>query len=293
MSKFIKLVKIPKLVPFVLLISTILTGVGVSVAHADGGSTVSGSLSMGSNPTPSAYVIYNASDGSNGQGETDSNGNYSISVPPGIYSLYIDDTGQYGENRGDMYEYQLYQSSAGINLSSGDVTQNLELETTTINVTVLDSYGNPVANANVIATDSTGGTTYLYAGDPGEELDDVISGSGDGNDSGITNASGQSTLTTIVGATYGAGSTGNSICTTISGEQVCLASPLTVTGTTNIVLQIPPSSPTDLTATTSPTSPTLTWTGVTGATSYNIYRQNVEIGSSTTDSYTDVIGVYT
>ncbi len=57
--------------------------------------------------------------------------------------------------------------------------------------------------------------------------------------------------------------------------QVYLSAPLT------------PAAPTNLTAPTPTQTPSLSWDAVSGATSYNIYRNGTEIDSSTTNSYTD------
>jgi hypothetical protein len=132
----------------------------------------------------------------------------------------------------------------------------------------------------------------MYSGDPGESIALLVSGQ-DGSTT-TTDSSGVADITSVVGAEYGttydSGNTGGSICADISGSEVCLPSPLTVTGNTDVVIQeqpVIPSAPTNLTISSPTTAPALTWTAVSGATSYNIYRDGTDIGSSTTASYTD------
>ncbi len=51
----------------------------------------------------------------------------------------------------------------------------------------------------------------------------------------------------------------------------------------------PLSAPTNLAASVSGTTVTLTWTAVSGATSYNVYRNSAKVGSSTGVTYTDTV----
>jgi streptogramin lyase len=62
-----------------------------------------------------------------------------------------------------------------------------------------------------------------------------------------------------------------------------------------VVLATAPAAPTNLTAASPTTQPALTWDSVSGATSYNIYRDGTNIGSSTANSFTDTtasVGTY-
>ena len=54
-----------------------------------------------------------------------------------------------------------------------------------------------------------------------------------------------------------------------------------------VVIASAPSAPTNLTSPSPTTAPVLTWDAVSGATSYNIYRNGVNIGTTTNTTYTD------
>lgn len=54
-----------------------------------------------------------------------------------------------------------------------------------------------------------------------------------------------------------------------------------------LVLSSVPAAPTNLSIPSPTTEPVLSWDSVMGSTGYNIYRNSVEIGSSTSNSYTD------
>jgi hypothetical protein len=239
-------------------------------------------------PLPDMTVILNNSSGVTDQTRTDASGNFSVSAIPGVYSLAL---GSYGVPFGDFSYYYAGQpySQSAIDLTDGDVTQNLQVNTTTVTVVVKDMNGNPVPNAFVQAGDYGAGTTYMYPGDPGETIGQVT------NDGEYTNAAGSTTLTAVVGEQFGTGSGGNGqLCTNIFGQQVCLDRALTVQGSTTVIFQqdgatiVTPPAPTNL-AVTSPTSasPLLTWGTSFGATSYNVYRDGALLGQATTNAYTD------
>jgi hypothetical protein len=257
--------------------------------------TLSGTLTDNNgNPIPNMTITVNAADGNTASALTDTNGNYSIAAPPDAYSLTVaNNSNTYRQELDGLNNFTLSQYGSPIDLTNGNVTQNLELNLATIQVTVEDANGNPLPNVNVdadvqAATGTSGGTTYLYPGDPGESglhiLDSTVT----------TNASGVADVTAVVGTIYGVGNSSSNpytyLCATISGDQVCLPQQ-TVTGNMDVVIEETatiPSAPTNLTATSpTTTSPSLIWNPVSGATSYSIYRNGTDIGSNTTNSYTD------
>jgi fibronectin type 3 domain-containing protein len=174
----------------------------------------------------------------------------------------------------------LKQNSDGIDLTSGNRTQNLQVNTVPLNVTVKDAGGSNISSASVYDVSISGSTT-LYSGDSGEDQ------RGSFYTSGTTNGSGVASLTSIVGLYYGT-TTSNGICATVSSITSCNLSAATISGSTNVTITMPPAAPTSLSAT-SPTysAPHLTWAGSTGATSYNIYRGGTKIDSTTSTSYND------
>jgi len=237
--------------------------------------TFSGNLTDSNNNPLVGVNVEFSTGGAGGTSTTDSNGHFSLSGVPGTYSLVIVNNLPGGG--------QLKQSSGAVDLTSGNITQNLQLNTTSINVTVKDSNGNVVPNAQVYDYSSfglRGGTMTLYPGDPGETLSAPF------YNSGTTDGNGNASLPSIVGLKYGTAPNGG-ICATISGTTVCDPNPVTVSGVTNVVIQPINSAPTNLSIPSPTTAPALSWTASSGATSYNIYRNGTNVGSSTTTSFTD------
>ena len=166
-------------------------------------------------------------------------------------------------------------------LSTGDLTQDLQLVTSTLTVTVKDSFGIPVANAPVLIGNN-GNARFAVV--PGGGLNYVYNGS---NRSGTTNSSGVATLT-VFNSIHQIGQ----ICTTVNGNQICNTATLAVTGPTNLLFQAAPQAPpapTGLTATT-PTGnpPALSWNPVSVAASYRVYRNGTQVGTTTATSFVDL-----
>lgn len=160
---------------------------------------------------------------------TDSNGNFSVNAEPGKYYLEV-----VGNNVDGILSFKVAQSSTNpsVDLRSSNVSQNLQLRTTTLSVTAYDSSGNPNYFSSVNAQTANGSTT-LYSGDPGESVTILSNGF-----STTTNPTGN--IGTIIGAIYsGKGNTTNptgSICEFISSPSnwTCLTNPYTVTGAASI-----------------------------------------------------------
>ncbi|MGE5830208.1 MAG: beta strand repeat-containing protein [Micromonosporaceae bacterium] len=144
-------------------------------------------------------------------------------------------------------------------------------------MTVKDGFGNPASGVAVGATG--GGNFALTAGGVSLYGNNSFRG-------GTTNALGVSTIT-LFKTTYPTAT----ICATVTGNQVCNTTPVTITGPTNLLFQsasqVPP-APTGLTATT-PTAnaPALSWNTVSVAASYRVYRSGQLLGSTTTTSFVD------
>jgi protocatechuate 3,4-dioxygenase beta subunit len=222
---------------------------------------------------------------------TDANGHFSVQLAPGKYGVDLSEgcSGCGAPELGSAITH-LLDATTPIDLTTGNVTQNLVVPTVALTVTVKDSNGNPVSGATITA-DASGGTVAL--GPDGSSIPENV---GDFNTNGTTDSTGSVSLFSVKGATYSLSSgplnQQDNICAEIPNAQtVCLTAPKTITGNTDLVFQEAPgtpSSPTNLAAI-SPTNqaPSLSWTVVGTATSYNIYRNDVIVGSSTTKSFTD------
>jgi protocatechuate 3,4-dioxygenase beta subunit len=224
-----------------------------------------------------------------GSATTNTSGQYSIGVPAGQYALSINDTGD--GIVGNMADFSALQSAPGIDLSTGNISLNLLLETTVIHVTVKDGNGNLVPNAQVFAvTNRVTLPMHLYPGDLGE----TVNGAQTGSVRVYTSSNGTADLTTLDGASYDAGNGRNRICAIIYGQVTCLSAPVTVNDTTNVLIQpaVHPNAPTNLSAE-SPTNllPQLQWDStinpVDPTVSYSVYRNGAFAGSSPNTIFTD------
>jgi len=258
----------------------VVTGSGhhVDIALASVFHTFSGTLTDGSgNPVPNATITLTYTDSSS-KATTDSSGNFSITAAPGLYGMSIT-----GSNTAGMSSFTLRQATASIDLTSGNVTQNMRIPTTNLSYTVYDNAGLPKTGYITVYANTSGGTTSLYPGDVGETIA-VTNG-------GITSGN----ITTIVGATYIAkgmneSSYNGSICEYLpTTKWNCMSTPLTVTGPTHIGIPQtpPPTIPTGFSVQSPTQYPHLSWNTVSIATSYNIYRDGSIIGSVTGTTYTD------
>jgi protocatechuate 3,4-dioxygenase beta subunit len=257
----------------------------------DSNVAVTGNQTIDEQFSPAAYTVSGTVTDQNGNplqavevsmgdsgATTDSNGQYSFLVPAGSYG---------------SVEFSSAYGSASVNVPQ-DVTANTTLNFTlplaTLDVTAEDSSGNPENNAGVFFGNASGTTTITvngtsYSGNASNTpFGDTTGDAGDGEVSellleGLTYPTGTINVqfTDGTSASYGSAVTLSSDNTTLIFAQ----------GQTPVVAA---SNPTNLSAS-SPTNqyPVLAWTGVSGATYYNIYRDGNlidEIGGSNT-SYTD------
>ena len=153
---------------------------------------------------------------------TGSDGSFSLSVPSGTYALYV-------QGIDDGTDFSLGQPGAttGINLTYGNLDQNLVLPVATVDYSAYVN-GVPAAGYAISANlgDSNAAWTSLYPGDPGEN--------GDISMQYVTaNAQGQGSFESVVGATYSGANIYDGVC--VTDYNVCNATPFTVTSGTNMV----------------------------------------------------------
>ena len=168
---------------------------------------------------------------------SDFNGNYSISVEPGMYALSISDSvnGRFDGIQG--FNLAQNRDNPTIDLTSGNVTQNLEVQTANIHASAFNAQGYKAGSTNITGN-ALSGTTSLYPGDPGTTVQQVVSGGG-------TNGYGEIDMGSIVGAVYNTSNSVNSgsLCANLTTGNICISSPLTVTGPTTVDVPNAPPAP--------------------------------------------------
>jgi hypothetical protein len=166
---------------------------------------------------------------------TDASGHFIINALPKKYYLKLSTPG----NLDGISGVTLTQSSSNptIDLTQGDISQNLQLQTATLTISAFDSTGYPDYSAVVEGQTNTG-TAHLYSGDPGESIafadHNILT----------TSTNNVVTLGSIVGASYSgrgyaatfSGSGSGSLCATIPGTSNwnCLGGTYVVTGDASI-----------------------------------------------------------
>ena len=274
-----------KITSILLILGILVSGIKLGLAYADGSYTVSGQITINSNPLPGrdadadpGFTLFSTSgDGAVGSDGNVYGGNYSVSnLPDDSYNLGF--SYYYNGNSGTSgvpSSFSLASTSPFVTVNGGNTTQNLSLDTDTLNVTVLDGNGNPVSGSFVKVNEVGNGVITDMAGN----TYNASSVSSDGN----TNSSGIVALSLFPGLTY-------SVCAwTSSGGEYCAQENVTVNSntTSTVYLEPVPVPPTDLNIPSPTNAPDLTWTGVENADSYNIYSNNILIGSTTSTTYTD------
>ncbi len=244
--------------------------------------TLSGTVTDGQG-NPVTGVAMDASSASTVMyGQTDAAGSYSMSGVPGVYSyLEFYPLETVPVPPGWPSSFTLRENpGASYDLTGGDLVQNFQLDTVPLTVVVNDASGSAVPNAQVTGS-SSGGTTSVTAGGP---ADASIIGEGD---QATTGADGTATMQVFKGVRYAAGR----VCASIGLTSVCNTQPLTVTTPTTIVFQPQPAipaAPVGLSAATpTRTAPALSWNAVAAAASYRVYRNGVQVGTTSTSQFTD------
>lgn len=253
--------------------------------------TFSGALrDSAGQPVAGMQLRMTGSAGQSGEVTADANGNFSFQLQPDKYSLAIYDN--FGRFNGKYHWSYFYSDSRTsppeLDLTTADLAKDLTLQTTRLSVTIKDYNGNPLPNIPVQALSYfDNGSLTLYQNQTSTYGVDVRTNN-------VTNQNGVADLTSIKGAAYtlrnGPGNINDNICASISGSNVCIAAPLTITGDTNIVLQQAPpvpAAPTGLTAQSPTQVPSLSWSAVALADSYSVYRNGTKIATVNDASYVD------
>jgi protocatechuate 3,4-dioxygenase beta subunit len=259
--------------------------VGTKLSYADSPGTISGTFTVNSIPVPGALTYWtNYNSHIVVSATTDANGNYSVGpLQPGVYSpVALYNSVNIPGIPDSMSATPYFGGNVYVN---GNVTKNLSFNTdTTQRVIVEDTNGNLVPNATV--------KMWLPGGSQG-----LIIYDGDGagytltyeDSSGLTDSNGSVTLPVFSGE--------YEICAYL---QTGVTSPCqtipSVNPNTPVILTVPsqtPSSPINLEVQT-PTNqfPDISWipgnsTNRPQAYSYNIYRNDVKIGTTNSTSFTD------
>jgi hypothetical protein len=242
--------------------------------------TASGNVTFNGNPAPQwggagAKVYFTSSDGNYGTANTDSNGNYSVSgLPNDNYTTNLYYNG--GSSNSTPNYFLMSTTTPSVAVNGSNVTQNLPFNTNAVDVTVKDGNGNPVSGSYVTVTAVGNNTVTTADGSETFNLSGEYSAGSSGNDGTVS-------VPVFPGVTY-------QVCAdTASGGQYCAQANITVNGNTaaTVYLEPVPSAPTNLTIPSPTNAPVLTWTGVSGADSYNIYANGSKIGNTTSTTYTD------
>jgi hypothetical protein len=243
--------------------------------------TISGTINDRSgNPIVNASVCTVSTSRQGASSMSDSTGNFVINVAPGTYKLQVCSYSG-GNGLGSTYIQTDNSNAFIIDATSGNATQNLQLDTVALNVTFLDQNNQPIQNASIYNVSSTNaGSTTLYSG-----RSDMLFQSGTSSNATLTDANGVSTATVLRGLVY-------TICGRDPVSQLahCVNFVPTVEGVNNVVISeaAPPASPSGLSAPSATNqSPSLSWSSVNGAAHYDVYRDGNNIGSTTNTNYTD------
>lgn len=224
-----------------------------------------------------------------GSATTDVTGYFeTVETPPGIYP---------GVSIGTPGDGAYYSTLVPIDLSTSDASRNFQLPANkTITVQVKDASGNPMANRQV----SFSGQNVYGDGDPA-----LIGGSesfyATYNQNLTTDENGMVEVSVPAGLIFHA----NQLCANIDDQRVnvCNKTTLTVDKDLSLLIQqsaqdvvVIPDAPTGVTAA-SPTNtnPVISWNASANAASYDVYRNEVKVGSTTGTTYVDTVsdGTYT
>jgi hypothetical protein len=229
--------------------------------------------------SPAAQVFVGL--GVNFGGTTDAGGDFKVVATPGTYSVRI---GRDDASSADALPPGFSVPAGSFDLSGSDVTQDFRLPpVTTLTVMTDDANGSPVAGVPITSSVFTGQAAIVPGGA-------AVSGSSVGG-AVSTDGTGQAVMNVFQNFTAAPGQ----ICARYPvGGTVCNTNPVpTGTGPATLIFQSTfvsiPDAPSGLAIVSPAHDPALSWNAVTGAASYNIYRDGVKLDSSTANSYTDII----
>ena len=212
-------------------------------------------------------------------GSTASDGSFSIAVQPGMYAVFLNGS----ESNGMTFTISQSTINPGIDLRTGNVTQNITLPTATVNIKLYDAQGNPRSGYVLARTYANASSAIpLYVG--GAPATDVnISTSLNVGTAGAD-------IKTFVGTVYGT-STNDKICTYTSSSMTtligCNASAFKVEGDGNGLAFPKPNAPLLLTSASPTSNPILSWQAVPYTSKYFVYRDGLKIGDSTETTFAD------
>ena len=196
-----------------LSVITVVPHAAADISFATFSGVVQTSLGQ---PVPDVAVVL----GSN-YDYTAADGSFTVSAAPGVYSLGLNhNTG------GGLPQFNL--NGPSIDLTSGNVTQDITLPPATVNVTVLDSSGNPVPGATLDGQSAQ----VSFAGWPGGTITGTIDGQG-----GTADSSGVISYVSFLGA----GSITNNLTGPGGSPVVKVTIPAVTTDPTNATVTLPSS----------------------------------------------------
>ena len=285
------------LVRLVLAIALILSSTH-SIARAESLYTLSGSI-VTNDGTPLANVrVFAQRIGSSGMNPhtcTDVNGYYSMMVTPSIYRINLAADSietlspcesQYTPPQGSHAPRdrlviggisKLYQE---VMISTNDVVKNFKIPTVKLTIRALDTNDSPIINRDAYAN-----TSEVYESSLIEGGSPIVPTGSSYLRAHKTDSNGEVSGYIVAGGVFLPGS----VCVNIVVQTICNQSTVTISENTTIVLQARPSAPVSLSIPGPTQTPSLAWNIVTGAERYNIYANNILVGSSVMNFYTDSI----
>jgi len=239
---------------------------------------VSGTVTVNSIPIYNALVEFGPY-----TTRTDVNGHYSIaSVQPydGYTAFVSYDPSSTPITPGIPYSFTASSQPGYVNVN-GNTSRDLAFTTSNQTIHVVDANGQPIT-----------GSLVSMAGGAGSGQNSATYNFSDGTDgesyyaSGIysqstTDANGNVSIPVFAGITYLAcANTDTSVCKAVTADP---NTPATITLPAKT-----PAAPTNLAASSPTLTPSLSWGAVSGATSYNVYRDGSLLYSSNSNTYTDM-----
>jgi protocatechuate 3,4-dioxygenase beta subunit len=205
-------------------------------------------------------------------GDTDAAGHFTVNAPAGQYKLHIKRSGVF-----------LFTADNAINLTSNMSGQDLTWPLVKLTVNVVDPDGNPINGIQSAEYSQDSISSPVQLG-PGLF---AVTGNAHVN---ASNPTGSSVVFDVI-----PNNVISSLKVTPSSPQlkaVTLTNLAGMSGDGTLLIQLqralPPGVPEDLTgASPTNTAVVLSWNVVAGATSYKLFRDGVEVGSSTTSNFTD------